>query len=131
MTDDLLHHFRDARRYVEKWAHYLPVYERLLSKYRGSAVTLVEVGVGHGGSLEGWRGYLGPSARIIGIDIDPAAQRFEADGFEIIIGDQSHPQFWAQHGSRIGSVDVLIDDGGHSSVDQIVARARRVQRYFR
>jgi len=123
VTDDLLHHFRAARRHVEKWAHYLPVYERLLSKYRGTAVTLVEVGVGGGGSLEAWRGYLGPAARIIGIDLDPAAQRLEADGFEIIVGNQSHPEFWAQHGGRIGPVDVLIDDGGHSSVDQIVTVA--------
>jgi hypothetical protein len=120
VTDDLLHHFRAARRHVEKWNHYLPVYERLLSKYRGTTATLVEVGVGEGGSLEAWRGYLGPSARIIGIDVDPAAERLQADGFEIIIGNQSDPEFWAEHGRRIGQVDVLIDDGGHSSVDQIV-----------
>ena len=123
MTDDLLHHFRAARREVVKWNHYFPVYERLLSKYRGTAVTLVEVGVGDGGSLEGWRGYLGPSARIIGIDLDPAAERLQADGFEIIIGNQSHPEFWEEHGGRIGPIDVLIDDGGHSSVDQIVTVA--------
>jgi hypothetical protein len=123
VTDDLLYHFRAVRREVVKWAHYFPVYERLLCKYRGTAVTLVEVGVGDGGSLEGWRGYLGPSARIIGIDLDPAAARLRADGFEIIIGNQSHPEFWAEYGSRIGPVDVLIDDGGHSSVDQIVTVA--------
>jgi hypothetical protein len=123
VTDDLLHHFRAARRHVVKWDHYFPVYEGLLSKYRGTAVTLVEVGVGEGGSLEGWRGYLGPSARIIGIDLDPAAERLRAEGFEIIIGDQSNAQFWADLGGRIGPIDVLIDDGGHSSVDQIVTVA--------
>ena len=123
MTDDLLHAFRSATRHVVKWNHYIPVYERLLSKYRGTTVTLVEVGVGDGGSLEGWRGYLGPSARIIGIDLDPAAQRLEAHGFEIITGDQSKAEFWAEVGRRIGPIDVLIDDGGHSSVDRIVTVA--------
>ena len=120
MAGDLQSHFRAARRHVLKWNHYFPVYERLLSKYRGTAVTLVEVGVGEGGSLEGWRGFLGPSARIIGIDCDPAAQRLEADGFEIILGDQSRQEFWADLGRRTGPIDVLIDDGGHSSVEQIV-----------
>jgi hypothetical protein len=124
LTDaDLLSLFRTARRGVVKWQHYFPIYERLLSKYRGTAMTLVEVGVGDGGSLEGWRAYLGPGARIIGIDLDPAAGRLQAEGFEIIIGDQSRAEFWANHGSRLGPIDVLIDDGGHSSVDQIVTVA--------
>lgn len=123
MTDDLAHHFRAARQPVVKWSHYLPIYERLLAQYRGTAATLVEVGVGEGGSLEAWRGYLGPAARIIGIDLDPAAGRLRADGFEIFIGNQSDAEFWADLGRRIGPIDVLIDDGGHSSVDQIVTVA--------
>ncbi|MEX2271590.1 MAG: class I SAM-dependent methyltransferase [Vicinamibacterales bacterium] len=116
-------HFRAARRRVVKWTHYLPIYERLLSPYRGRALTLVEVGVGDGGSLEAWRGFLGPSARIIGIDLDPAARQLEADGFEIIIGDQADPNFWARHLPEIGPIDVLVDDGGHTSVQQIVTVA--------
>ena len=92
MTDgDLPTHFRAARRKVVNWAHFLPVYETLLSPYRGRAITLVEVGVGDGGSLEVWRSYLGPAARIIGIDLNPAAKCLESEGFEIIIGDPSGP----------------------------------------
>lgn len=123
MTDDLLLHFRAARRHVVKWTHYFPIYDRLLSPYRGRPLTLVEVGVGDGGSLEGWRGYLGPSARIIGVDLDPAAKRLESDGFEILIGDQSDAEFWARHLPAVGPIDVLIDDGGHTGVQQIVTVA--------
>lgn len=124
MTDgDLLLHFRTARRRVAKWAHFFPIYDRLLSEYRGRSLTLVEVGVGDGGSLEGWRRYLGPSARIIGMDLDPATKLLESDGFEIIIGDQSDPEFWARHLPNVGPIDVLIDDGGHSNVQQIVTVA--------
>jgi len=124
VTDgDLLLHFRAVRHRVVKWTHYLPIYERLLSQYRGRSLTLVEVGVGDGGSLEGWRSYLGPAARIIGIDLDPAAKRLESDGFEIIIGDQSDPEFWARHLPDVGPIDVLIDDGGHTNVQQIVTVA--------
>jgi cephalosporin hydroxylase len=123
LTDDLVAHFRDAGRPVDKWTHYLAVYERLLAPYRGRSLTLVEVGIGDGGSLSGWRGYFGSTARIIGIDIDPAARRFESNGFEIIIGDQADPEFWARQVAAVGPIDVLIDDGGHSNVQQIITVA--------
>ena len=119
----LLPHFSDARRRVVKWAHFLPIYEQLLAPYRGRAVTLIEVGVGDGGSLQMWRSYLGASARIIGIDLNPSAKCLESEGFEIIIGDQSDPDFWAERVVKAGPIDVLIDDGGHSSVQQIVTVA--------
>ena len=119
-------HFNSVRRKVAKWAHYIPIYESLLADYRGRPLTLVEVGVADGGSLEAWRSYLGPSARIIGIDIDGAATQLAAEGFEIIVGDQADPEFWAQHLPRIGPIDILIDDGGHSSVQQIVTVASAV-----
>ena len=41
-----------------------------------------------------WREYLGPKAKIIGVDIDPECKALEADGFEIWIGDQGDPKFW-------------------------------------
>jgi hypothetical protein len=123
MTDDLLHHISAVRHGVVKWRHFLPVYERLLAPYRGTAVTLVEVGVGEGGSLEAWRAYMGPSARIVGIDCDPSAKQLESEGFEIIVGDQANPDFWTQVAHQVGPIDVLIDDGGHSSVQQIVTVA--------
>ncbi len=124
MSDgELLIHVRAARRRVVKWAHFLAIYEQLLAPYRGRPITLVEVGVGDGGSLEVWRSYLGPSARIIGIDLDPAARHLEADGFEIIIGDQSDPELWERQLTDVGPIDVLIDDGGHTSVQQIVTVA--------
>ena len=123
MTDDLAAHFRAAARPAGKWSHYFDVYERLLGPYRGRSLTLVEVGVDDGGSLMGWRSYFGSRARIIGIDIDPAARRFESGGFEILIGDQADPAFWAQQLARVGPIDILIDDGGHSSAQQIITVA--------
>ncbi|NBP54584.1 MAG: class I SAM-dependent methyltransferase, partial [Actinobacteria bacterium] len=30
-----------------------------------------------------WREFLGPNARIIGIDLNPLAKRWESEGFEI------------------------------------------------
>jgi hypothetical protein len=103
-----------------KHSGYFQVYEELLSKYRGRNITFVEVGVLNGGSLFMWRNFFGPDARIIGIDFNPLAKRWENDGFEIHIGSQSDPKFWTNFFDEIGMVDVLLDDGGHTNEQQIV-----------
>ena len=103
-----------------KHSAYFQVYEELLSKYRNKKITFVEVGVLNGGSLFMWRDFFGPEARIIGVDFNPLAKRWEEDGFEIFIGSQSSPDFWRDFFSSIGMVDVLLDDGGHTNEQQIV-----------
>jgi hypothetical protein len=67
-----------------------------------------------------WREYFGPKARIIGVDLNPTAKIWEQDGFEIFIGDQASETFWRQLFDVVGPVDVLIDDGGHTNLQQIV-----------
>ena len=41
-----------------------------------------------------WRSYFGKKARIIGIDLNPTAKKWEKYGFEIFIGNQADPFFW-------------------------------------
>lgn len=103
-----------------KHSTYFSVYDELLTPFRDRPITFVEIGVLHGGSLAMWRRFLGPSARIIGVDLDPGAKRWEADGFEIAIGDQGDPAFWAEFFARVGPVHVLLDDGGHTNRQQVV-----------
>jgi|688.fasta_scaffold610765_1 hypothetical protein len=69
-----------------------------------------------------WRNYFGETnfdCRIIGVDINPEAKMYEKNGFEIFIGDQADPNFWAEFYAEIGNIDVLVDDGGHSNRTQI------------
>ena len=103
-----------------KHSAYFQVYEELLGKYRNQKITFIEVGVLNGGSLFMWRHFFGPEARIIGIDLNPLAKRWESDGFEIHIGSQSDPKFWDAFFNQVGMVDVLLDDGGHTNEQQIV-----------
>jgi hypothetical protein len=99
---------------------YFQVYEELFGKYVGKEITFVEVGVLNGGSLFMWREYFGPQARIIGIDLNPAAKKWAQEGFEIYIGSQSDPAFWDRLFAEIGPVDVVLDDGGHTNAQQII-----------
>jgi len=103
-----------------KHSSYFHVYDELFEKYRGKEFTFVEVGVLNGGSLFMWRDYFGDRARIIGVDLNPLAQKWTKDGFEIYIGSQSDPEFWESFFKQVGPVDVLLDDGGHTFEQQIV-----------
>lgn len=103
-----------------KHSSYFQVYEELLARYRNKPLVFVEIGVLNGGSLFMWRDYFGPQARIIGVDLNPLARKWEKDGFEIHIGSQSEPGFWSELFAKVGDVDVVLDDGGHTNAQQIV-----------
>jgi hypothetical protein len=106
-------------RLISKWHHYFDVYDRHLSPYRGKDLTLVEFGVFHGGSLQMWKNYFGPGARIIGVDINPDCAQLAEDQIEIVIGDQEDREFLADLAARIGPIDVVIEDGGHRMTQQV------------
>ncbi len=106
-------------RLMNKWKHYLDVYHRHFARYRGQACTLLEFGVFHGGSLQMWRHYLGPKARIVGVDVNPRLSELNEPGIEIHIGDQADRRFLAELAQKVGPIDILIDDGGHQMHQQI------------
>ena len=83
-----------------KHSSYFPVYDHLFCPYIGKEITFVEIGILGGGSLFMWREFFGENARIIGIDLNPEAKRWEKEGFEIYIGSQSDPHFWEHFKNR-------------------------------
>ena len=106
-------------RKVVKWDHYLDIYDRYFSRYRGTEVHIVEIGVNNGGSLQMWKDYFGPEAHIYGVDINPACKAFEEERIQIFIGDQSDQAFLRELSAAIPKIDILIDDGGHEGPQQI------------
>lgn len=100
-------------RLIHKWEQYFPAYERHLTRFRNTAVTILEIGVGEGGSVQMWRRFLGPTARIIGIDLNPACKAYEERQIAIRIGDQTDTGFLDQVLAEFGPVQVIIDDGSH------------------
>lgn len=106
-------------RLIDKWAHYFEIYHRHLARFRDQAVTLVEFGVLHGGSLQMWKSYLGPQARIVGVDINPLCKTLEEEQVRIYIGDQCDRSFLRQMADEVGPIDIVIEDGGHFMAQQI------------
>lgn len=104
---------RPEGRRTTKYRNYFEIYDRYSAHLVGRSATIVEIGVQHGGSLAMWRGYFGPAARIIGVDIREDCRRFGEERTEIFVGDQSDPTFLDSLSRQIGEVDLIIDDGSH------------------
>lgn len=103
-----------------KHSTYFDVYDKFFSPYVGKKITFVEIGVLGGGSLFMWRDFFGPQARIIGVELNPEAKRWEEEGFEIFIGSQSDPDFLEKLAKEVGEIDIVLDDGGHTYEQQII-----------
>lgn len=118
----LLTYFESKKegRGIWKWAHYFEVYEQFFSPFVGKQVHLLEIGVYSGGSLEMWPAYFGEKARIYGVDIEPACQQYANGQVAIFIGDQADRSFWQHFKTKVPHLDLIIDDGGHTTQQQIV-----------
>lgn len=104
---------------IDKWVHYFDIYHRHFARFRGRRITVVEIGVFQGGSLAMWRDYFGHEARIVGVDIDPRCAALAPPGTEVRIGSQTDRDFLGRLKRELGTIDVLIDDGGHEMAQQL------------
>src|SRR5207244_627210 len=101
------------KRIIHKWKHYFPIYERHFKDFVYKPVTFIEIGCGLGGSLQMWKRYFGPHARIIGIDVNPDCKKFEEDQVEVYIGQQQDLGFLERVIDQFGIPDIVVDDGSH------------------
>lgn len=97
---------------------YLDVYNRYFSEIRNDVKVFVEIGILNGKSLKMWEEYF-PNATIFGIDINPSCKQFESGRVKIFIGDQNDEIFLNDIKSKIGDIDILLDDGSHITNHQI------------
>ena len=67
-----------------------------------------------------WKSCFGPKCKVYGVDIREECKVYAGDGVEIFIGDQEDRKFWQLFKQKVPKVDILIDDGGHLTGQQIV-----------
>lgn len=120
--NELEQYFRqNNKRLIHKWIHYFDIYDRHFARFKAKEITILEIGVYHGGSLQMWKHYFGDKAKIYGIDINPQCKEMEEENVKIFIGSQSDRKFLREIKKLIPHVDILIDDGGHMMTQQIVS----------
>lgn len=105
---------------IHKWLHYFEIYDKHFKRFRGKEVTILEIGVSHGGSLNMWKNYFGSKVKIYGVDTNPRCKHFEDEQTTIYTGSQSDIPFLKKLKREIPKVDILLDDGGHYMDQQII-----------
>jgi hypothetical protein len=119
--------FYSSPKYSIKWNNYFEIYENIFKKFINKKIKIVEIGIGDGGSLFMWKKFFGKKAKIIGIELNPEAKKLEKYGFKIYLGDQSSQIFWKNFYKKVGKIDILIDDGGHTNLQQITSLMESVK----
>lgn len=108
-------------RLIHKWDHYFEIYEQYFAKYKGRPVNILEIGISHGGSLQLWKKYFGDQANVYAIDVNPQCKKFEEEKVNIFIGSQSDEAFLQSVLKELPDLDIVLDDGGHTMLQQIVS----------
>ncbi len=121
MNDLEKYFYSNDSKLIHKWNHYFDVYHKHFSRFRNKEIILLEIGVFQGGSLQMWKNYFGPNAKIYGIDINPNCKKLEEDNVQIFIGSQSDRNFLRDVKKQIPQIDILIDNGGHTMRQQIIS----------
>ncbi len=105
----------------DKWQSYFAFYERNLLCFRDKEISLLEIGVQNGGSLEVWAEYFPGARALIGCDIDPKCGilRYSDSRIQVIVGDANHNHTAARIHAACPAYDIVIDDGSHMSDDII------------
>lgn len=100
---------------------YLREYERIFAPYRALPVSILEIGVQNGGSLEIWAEYFPNASIIVGCDINPKCSdlTYESPKVEVVIGDIKDQATQAKIKEHSESFDIVMDDGSHQSNDII------------
>ena len=95
--------------YIEKY------YDRAFESFVGRKnLTILEIGVHEGESLELWNAYF-HCAKIIGIDKAPVNYTPSSDIITVIHGKSSRVETFKD----ITNIDIVIDDGSHKVIDQV------------
>jgi hypothetical protein len=109
-------------------------YDRFLSPLRGERVSLLEIGLERGSSVQLWRRLFPRSARIDGIDISvhPDCGLIKGkggcvigEGVTVFAGDGGSSSFLGDFANHCAAssiaYDVIVDDGSHVPADQLAA----------
>jgi hypothetical protein len=112
-------HREKTGKVSDKWASYLTYYDALFKPLCHQPISLLEIGVQNGGSLETWSSYFTRAKLIIGCDIDQKCGTllFTDPRIHIVVGDANEGPAFQAIRAISSDFDIVIDDGSHRSMD--------------
>ena len=94
------------------------IYEDVFAPFKNDKLKILEIGIQEGGSLRVWRDYF-PNSQIVGIDIDKNSI-YQEERIDTYLIDQSDIIAMEELLKKYKYFDIVIDDGGHYSKQQII-----------
>ena len=110
----------------DKWTSYIEKYEELFRPYRDKEISLLEIGVQNGGSLEIYAKYFQQAKALVGCDIDElcGTLEYEDSCISIVVGDANSKESEQKILDTSPTFDIIIDDGSHHSKDIVSSFSR-------
>ncbi len=105
----------------DKWESYLRHYDNLFAMYRDQNISLLEIGIQNGGSLDTYYEYFKNAKILIGCDINVNCSKlnYEDDKVKVVVGDANSDATFREIANLQKVFDIVIDDGSHVSMDII------------
>ena len=101
--------------------NYMHAYARCFAPFRKKPIRFLEIGLHEGNSVQLWEEYF-PKAELHFIDIDLSLVKYHSKRAHYHQCDQENPidlAFFLQ--KMPGPFDIIVDDGGHSSQQQVTS----------
>ncbi|TDE44942.1 hypothetical protein E0I26_07330 [Flavobacterium rhamnosiphilum] len=95
-------------------SNYLDRYDPILEPWIGKKITLLELGILKGGSLQLWHDYF-PFSKIVGIDLNLPEKFKPVENIYMYKGSQADTKFLSEVANEIApdGYDIIIDDASH------------------
>lgn len=119
-------HQEHSGKVSDKWDIYLSEYNNQLESYRKKEVSLLEIGVQNGGSLEIWNKFFPYAKVLVGCDInkDCDGLKFDSPKINVVAEDANTDIAENKITELSSSFDIIIDDGSHTSGDIVNSFSR-------
>ena len=99
--------------------NYVRDYEPLFAPLRDKQLTLLEIGVLNGASIQMWSDYF-PNGKIVGVDKDLKQFTWRPNVL-LLQANVSTGEILQQVAEHAGPLDIVIDDGSHNHGDHMIA----------
>lgn len=106
---------------LDKWLSYLDTYDTILQPYKDRPVSILEIGIANGGSLDLWAEYFPNAEHIVGCDINPECEslKYDDERISVVIGDANKSETFDRIKAITNRYDIIIDDGSHVNSDVV------------
>jgi len=116
-------HLSNTGKVSDKWESYLDYYNEIFTPLKDKDISLLEIGIQNGGSLQIYLNFFKNAEIIIGCDIDDNCRNLDYDDIriQVVIGNINSNETHGKISSLKNQFDILIDDGSHISSEIITS----------